>query len=109
MSTLSSASTDAQVEAAYDDNASWFEDQSVTKAKAFVTAGRMLLRRLYSSQAKGGNSLTFRIDLIKQEVDEAMEFVRKHDSTFLTGPRVTRGSLFNFRGYGPSGDGRDNR
>lgn len=105
MSTLTSASTLAQIEAAYDDNASWFEDKSVAKAKAFVTATRMLLRRIYSGQTKGANSLSFRIDLLQKELDEAMDFVRKHDSTFLTGPRVTQASFFNFRGYGPSGDG----
>lgn len=46
MPSLTSASTLAQVEASYDDNASYAEDASVAKAKAFVTACRILLRRL---------------------------------------------------------------
>lgn len=53
MSTLSSTSTLAEVQAAYDDNASWQEDSSVAKAKAFATACRMLLRRLATEQAVG--------------------------------------------------------
>lgn len=53
MSTLSSVSTLAEVQAAYDDNASWQEDGSVAKAKAFATACRMLLRRLATEQAVG--------------------------------------------------------
>ncbi len=36
MSTLSSNSTTAQVNASYDDNSSYFEDRSVAKARAFV-------------------------------------------------------------------------
>jgi hypothetical protein len=46
MGTLTAASTLAQVEASYDNNASYAEDNSPTKAKAFVTACRFLLRRL---------------------------------------------------------------
>lgn len=45
MSTLSSSSTDAQVWAAYDDNASYEEDDDRSKALAFITACRFLIRR----------------------------------------------------------------
>jgi hypothetical protein len=46
MATLSSNSTDAEVWAAYDDNASYEEDASRAKALAFVTVGRILRRRI---------------------------------------------------------------
>ena len=42
MSTLDSTSTLGQVESAYADNASYAEDNSVDKARAFVTACRLL-------------------------------------------------------------------
>ena len=43
MSTLSSSSTRADVEAAYADDASYAEDASVPNARAFVTACRLLI------------------------------------------------------------------
>ena len=43
MSTLSSSSTRADVEAAYADDASYVEDASVPKARVFVTACRLLI------------------------------------------------------------------
>lgn len=53
MSTLSSASSLADVEAAYDDNASYEEDQSTSKALAFRTACRILFRMLPKRAVKG--------------------------------------------------------
>ena len=43
MATLNASSTDAEVWAAYDENASYQEDDSTAKALAFITAGRILL------------------------------------------------------------------
>lgn len=45
MSTLTSASTNDEVWAAYDDNASYEEDGDRAKALAFVTACHILIRR----------------------------------------------------------------
>ena len=58
MATLSSNSTDAEVWAAYDDNASYEEDGSRTKALAFVTACRILRRRLPLSAGRGPQTVT---------------------------------------------------
>ena len=58
MATLSSNSTDAEVWAAYDDNASYEEDGSRAKALAFVTACRILRRRLPLSAGRGPQSVT---------------------------------------------------
>jgi hypothetical protein len=66
MSTLSSSSTLAQIEAAYADNCSYSEDNSVAKCRAFVTACRLLLkypRRTATPQAE----LETAIDLIQKE------------------------------------------
>ena len=45
MATLSSASTDAEVWDAYDDNVSYDTDGSVAKCKVFIEACRILRRR----------------------------------------------------------------
>jgi len=58
MATLSSNSTDAEVWAAYDDNASYEEDASSARALALVTACRILRRRLPLSAGRGPQSVT---------------------------------------------------
>jgi len=98
MSTLNGSSTLAQVETSYDDNASYLEDNSTDKAAALITAGRILLRRLPSSSAKGSNALTFRLDLIRQEMMQATEYLLAHDPDRLPGPVVTSPSFAHSRG-----------
>ena len=58
MSALSSKSTDEQVFAAYDDAAGYEEDHDPQKALAFITACRILRRRLPLSAGKDGRSMT---------------------------------------------------
>jgi hypothetical protein len=53
VSTLTASSTRAQVQAAYDDNASYAEDADAAKARGFLTAARILLRRLAGEIANG--------------------------------------------------------
>lgn len=88
MSTLTSSSTDAEVEAAYDDNSSWYEDGSVAKAKAFVTACRILIRRCATAMYHGANRVEFDIPLLRAELEQAAAFVQANGGG--TGPRVTR-------------------
>lgn len=57
-STLSSTSTFAEVNAAYDDNASYREDSSRVKALAFVTACIFLARLTPLSASRDGQSTT---------------------------------------------------
>ena len=57
MSTLTSSPVHAEVEAAYVDDASYAEDGSVSKAKAFVTGCRILLRRLPAERARARATL----------------------------------------------------
>lgn len=78
MSTLSSASTLAQVQAAYDDAASYYEDASVAKAKALVTAGKILIRRLpIESQIGNRHRVRTTVALIKEEVSSAQKFIAR--------------------------------
>jgi len=82
MSTLTSSSTLAEIEAAYDDSASYAEDRSPAKAKAFITACRMLIRRYVPDAAKGSTrtSLAARIDALKSEMAEARNWLMVHAS-----------------------------
>jgi len=75
VSTLSSASTDAQVLAAYDDNASYEEDASSTKAAAFVTACRFLLRRMAKKSGDGTLETELSPDLIREELCAAQAWL----------------------------------
>lgn len=61
-STLTSSSTPAEIEAAYIDNASYEEDSSVAKAKAFITACRIILI-IRPSRTGRGNALNLEYDL----------------------------------------------
>jgi hypothetical protein len=76
---LTSASTDAQVWAAYDDNASYEEDGSRSKALAFITACRIILRRRPSMQSRGQMSLTF--ESIREEMNSARAWLNANPGT----------------------------
>lgn len=98
MSTLNSSSTDAEVAASYDDNASYAEDNSVSKARAFITACRLLLRRRPSSLSQSGRSVAFDAGLIRKEMDEAKDWLSDHsDDEQDAGPRVTGVDFRDFR------------
>lgn len=99
MSTLSSSSTLNEVEAAYDDNASYAEDGSVAKAKAFITACRMLIRRLPAEAGTRESHVRLNPDLIRKEMEAAQAFVSANDtgSSGSAGPAVTVVSFQNFR------------
>jgi hypothetical protein len=73
MSTLSSASTDAQLWASYDTNVSYEEDQSVAKAQAFITAAGMILRRRPQQMGVGGQSISF--ESIRDELKHARRWL----------------------------------
>ena len=71
MSTLSSSSTLAQVQDAYVDNASYAEDASVAKAKAFVTACRILLLKLPAEAGTRESHVRLNPAEIAREIREA--------------------------------------
>ena len=98
MSTLTGSSSLSTIETAYGDNASYTEDQSVAKCRAFITAARLLLLKLPSVAVKGSNSLSFRLESIQRELERAQEWLEAHstdDDDIQGGPRVTRAD---FRG-----------
>jgi hypothetical protein len=95
MATLSSNSTDAEVWAAYDDNAS--EDGSRAKALAFVTACRILRRRLLLSAGRGSQSVTR--ESLDAEIAAAKAWLDARPANAGSGSgRVRYLSMENFRG-----------
>ena len=100
MSTLSSASTLAQVQAAYDDNASYAEDASVSKCKTFITACRLLLRRMPARSVHGGRGsgeeVETTVGLIQTEMREAQSWLAGNDTTGTGAGGVRH---YDFSGY----------
>ena len=66
MSTLTSSSTIAQIEAAYTDNASYVEDNSVAKCRAFITACTILLLKLPAESGTREGQMRLNPDLIQK-------------------------------------------
>lgn len=82
---LDSTSTTAEVYAAYADNASYEENDSLSEAKAFVSACRLLLSPLHSVKrsAAGGRSGTeveLSQELLQKQLDQAREWVAQKQS-----------------------------
>lgn len=87
MSTLNSASTDQQVWDSFDDNASFEEDSSATKAAAFVTACRILLRRRPQSTSVDGTTVAFDPGAIEKELMRAQKWLAANRSNAAGGVR----------------------
>lgn len=80
MSSLSGSSTLAQVRAAYDDNASYEEDNSVSKCKAFITACRILLHRRPTQGQFEDGLVQFDQRLIQRELEDARAWLRSSET-----------------------------
>lgn len=99
MAELSSSSTLDQIVDSYVDNASYAEDDSITKARRFVSAVRILLVKRPSSMTKGSNQLNFNLEILGRQLDEAQKWLEARDPDANAGPMVTRPSFQNFRPY----------
>lgn len=80
MASLTSTSTDEQVWAAFDDNASFEEDRSVGKARSFVTACMILLRRRPKQYTSDGQTAIFDEQSIREELARARRYVAANQS-----------------------------
>lgn len=99
MSTLTSSSSLSDIQASYDNNASYFEDNSVAKARAFCTACRFLLRRMARRASTGGGtgeSVEMDPSLIQGELQSAQDWLVANDSS-RSGPRFIHNSFEGFR------------
>lgn len=78
MATLSSSSTLAEIEAEYLDNVSYEEDNSTSKAQAFITACKMLLMKRPSQMAvSGGVTFGSQAD-IQAELENAKRWLQQN-------------------------------
>ena len=97
MSTLSGTSTDAEVWAAYDNAASYEEDDSRTKALAFRTACMILLRRRATYAMRSDQQIT--LESITKALEDVRAWLEVHPATTgETGNRTRYFSMENFRG-----------
>lgn len=71
---ITSASTYAQVEAEYRDTAGYLANDSLDEARRHAIAIRHLLVLLPSATSKGSSSVSFRVDLLKDELERAESF-----------------------------------
>src|SRR5687767_9470326 len=100
MSTITSSSTIAQVQASYVDNASYAEDGSAAKAKTFLTACRVLLLKLRAQAGTREGTMRLNPELIQREMGEAREWLAANGEPVADntdGGRVTRASFREFR------------
>lgn len=75
MSTLTSSSTLADIKASYLNNASYSEDNSLSKAKAFVTACRFLLLKLPNRASHAGEEIQLDPRMIQDEMKIAIRWI----------------------------------
>lgn len=99
---LTSASTLAQVQAEYENNADYDSVASATKAKAFVVACRYLLGRLPSSMdhasGSGRQAIQRNLEVIQEQLKRAQAWVSSHgDATVGSGAGARHLSIEDFR------------
>lgn len=79
---LTSASTLTEINAAYDDNATYDLDADTDKAKSFIQACRFLLRRVADEiQAGGGERIQTKYEKIQAALDAALAWYRANSTT----------------------------
>jgi hypothetical protein len=100
VATLNSASTVAEIKASYADNASYHEDGSVPKAKAFITACRLLLLKL-PKRVNTGGSQGEEVELdpvrLSDQIKEARAFIGEASCAGESGAQSRVFSIEHFR------------
>jgi hypothetical protein len=96
---ISSTSTLAEVIAQFEDNADYDVSADTAKAKLFIVACRILLRRNPNEVAHGTGRVRIEPGAIQGELDAAMAWLKANDSTSVAGPRgyVRYANFRNFR------------
>lgn len=98
MSTLTSASTRADIKAAIKDNASYREDSSLAKAKAFITAVTMwLFEAPKRSAMAGGQELELDLVVLSAELESAKAYIQQAGAQSSSGNALQFGSFASFR------------
>lgn len=97
MSYLDGNSTTAAVQAEYDTCCSYMEDNSLAKAKRFITAVRILLRRTASNVVKGSNQVSLNVPVLERQLADAEAWFTARDPDANIRPVCTRADFRNFR------------
>jgi hypothetical protein len=100
MSTLNSASSLAEIKAAYFDNASYSEDADVAKARAFITACRCLLMKIPRRVARGGpasEEIEMEPRLLMDQIAEAKKWLTDNAPSSASDGAVRFSDFSNFR------------
>lgn len=95
---LTSSSTLTQIIAAVVDNASYEEDDDITKAKAFVTACRILIFKLPAEQSNRVATTKFSIADLRKMKSEADAWLEKKGSGTSYSNKIVHPSFADFRG-----------
>lgn len=82
---VTSASTLAAVEAQFDDNADYDIEGSAAKAKLFIQAGRILLRRYRSSASQRGTTFSRDMGALEAQLDAAVTWYRAKTGSAANG------------------------
>ncbi len=82
---LTSASTDDQVAAAYDDNADYREAGDVAKARLFAQACRLLIRRTPTLVGSIGAQIAQAPQLIQTQLKECQDWLDRNDTARTAG------------------------
>jgi len=82
--TLSSASTLAEVQAAYEDNASYDLNNSTTECRAFIQAARILIHRTLDQHSHGSESMSESVARLQNALDKAIGWLSTHDDDYVS-------------------------
>ncbi len=94
--TLSSASTLAEIQAQYVDNADYASAGSTSKAALFAQACRILVLKLPVQSSKGRHSMQLNAAGVQAELKTAEKWLAQKNSA--AGGRIVHHSFENFRG-----------
>ncbi|MBX3435539.1 MAG: hypothetical protein KF847_19655 [Pirellulales bacterium] len=75
---ITASSTLEEIEGQYLDNVDWLESGSLAKAAAFAAAVRALMIKKPTAQQLATLSIRFDVRLLKEQLDEASEYVKSH-------------------------------
>jgi len=96
MATITSASTEAQISAAYLDNVGYEEDGSLSMGKAFVTVVLAMMKRGISRIKHGDEIMEFDNESLRALLEDARQFVADKSGPDAGGAGVR---AFDLRGY----------
>ncbi len=96
MAEFNGASTLQELKIGHGDNASYGEDNSVSKAKKFQTINRILILRLNTLVQEGQSQFQHQVSNHLEELKTVSSWIDAKDVT-TSGPSVTKANFENFR------------